>query len=130
MHDCSDAAGVYAILKRFDRRVAATYRLGRDPFASTVPRMLARLLSGYERARAREVVLILLDPLPLFDGPAVWLVRHAIFLFAGRALSDHDVTLDDAIVPASGWPGDLLALGCWAAALGGVWLLAAETGVF
>lgn len=116
--------GVHAIIKRFGRRVPATYRLAHDPLAAATPRLLARVLSGYERAKTREVMLILFDTVPLFDGPLLWLLRRGIFALAGRPRGDDDPTLD-MVVPPSGWVGNLLALGSWAAALTGVYLIAA-----
>lgn len=115
-------SGVHAILKRFERRVPATYRLAYDHTAPAIPRLMARALSNYERAGSREVILILFDTLPVFDGPLLWVARRGIFAMAGRPRGDDDPTLDMA-VPASGWVGNLLALGCWVSVLTGLWLL-------
>ena len=111
--------GVHGLLKRFERRLPATYLLGHDRSAAAVPRMLARVLSSYERARAREVILILSDTLPVFDGPLLWLLRRAIFAVADRPRGDDDPALDMA-VPSSGWAGNVLALGCWATVFTGL----------
>jgi len=120
-------SGVHGIIKRFERRVPATYRLGRDPDVAAVPRGLARLLSAYERAPLRQALLILLDELPAIDVPLLWLARRGIFALARRPRGDDDPACDLPI-PASGWAGSLLALGCWVAALIGLWLLAARLG--
>jgi len=116
--------GVNARIKRFERRVPATYRLGHDPTAPALPRLMARVLSSYERARSRAVILILLDSVPVFDGPLLWVARRGIFARAGRPRGDDDPTLDGPL-PSSGWVGNLLALGSWAVVFAGFCLLVA-----
>ena len=116
-------AGVARLLKRRARRVPATWRLGHDPGCAVVPRMLARALSGYERATLRAVVLAVVQEVPIVDGPFLWAGRRAIFALAARPRGDDDPALD-IDVPGSGWAGNLLALVVWGAVIGAVaWLV-------
>lgn len=116
-------AGVARLLKRRERRVSATWLLGHDPTVPPVPRMLARALSGYERATIRGLVMALLQEVPIVDQPILWAARRAIFALAGRPRGDEDPTLD-FVVPGSGWAGNLLAVAVWASLIGAVvWLV-------
>lgn len=88
-----------------------------------MPRLLARGLSAYERATIRAVVVTLLQEVPVFDEPFLWLARRAIFALAGRPRGDDDPALD-IDVPGSGWVGNLLVVMTWATlVVGGVWLV-------
>lgn len=108
-------AGVARLLKRRARRVPATWLLGRDPRVAALPRMLARLLSAYERATIRAVLLALLQKIPFLDEPFLWLGRRTIFALAGRPRGDDDPALDLG-VPGSGWAGNLLVVAVWGSA--------------
>lgn len=47
-------SGVYAIMKRFERRVPTIYRLAHDPLAA-IPRLLARMLRSVAAAGGRRL---------------------------------------------------------------------------
>lgn len=115
-------AGVARLLKRRARRIPATYRLGHDASAPRVPRVVARVISAYERAPARHV-LDVIDLDIWVDSPVLWLARRLTFAIAGRPRGDDDPGLDIR-VPGSGWRGSLLVLAIWAALIAGaLWVL-------
>ncbi len=116
-------AGVARLPKRRARRVPATWLLGHDPTAPAVPRLLARALSGYERATVRAVAMALLQEVPIVDEPFLWAGRRVIFALAGRPRGDDDPAFDMA-VPGSGWAGNLLVVAVWVSLIGAaVWLV-------
>jgi len=116
-------AGVARLLKRRARRVPATWVMGHDASVALVTRLVARLISAYERAPARHVLDVLDLDIWAIDGPVLWLARRLTFAIAGRPRGDDD-PMHDICVPGSGWRGSLLVLAIWAAIIAGaLWLL-------
>jgi hypothetical protein len=102
-----------------DRRVAATFLLGRDNSVGTVPRCLARALSAYERAFLRLFVMGLMEEWFTLDGPFVWLARRIVFALARRPRDDGNAMLE-AEIDLSGWAGNLWVVVVWSVVIGAV----------
>ncbi|MFD1950439.1 hypothetical protein ACFSGX_06625 [Sphingomonas arantia] len=112
-------AGVARILRRRDRRgtrrIAATFRMGRDTSVWFLPRIGARLLSCYERAPLVSIAEVIDDHIGQLGSPLIWLARRIVFALAGRPrdIGEPDDDVPDISLPGSGWRGTILVIATW-----------------